>query len=274
MLSTLLIFASILTNLAIIFRHPATVVHTSHWGAKADFFQGLALERWGTLTSLVPWAAHRMTDIVEDGCPDSERNCVHTKWNSDGVVSDFAFCERHRGRHTSCNVRVVDSSSGRRPCEAIQNSGGLTSQLFNRSDAALRDATSSHLSLSLFCIRKPRNCSCPEQRQEPFSGTGICNDLNVHPSAEGMQIRKNTLLRQSALRSHMLSRPSSSKSHATSTCTPSIRSVRSFGVALALLLATMLPTAMAIINAGAVLLKPCGVLEMEASWVDSPKNGS
>jgi hypothetical protein len=87
-----------------------------------------------------------------------------------------------------------------------------------------------------------------------------------------MQIRKNMLLRQNTLRSYMLSRPSSPKSHAT--CTPSIRSVRSFGVALALLLATMLPTAMAIINAGAVLLKPCGVLEMEASWVDSPKNGS
>ena len=216
-----------------------------------------------------------MTDIVEDGCPVSERNCVHTKWNSDSVCSDFACCERHLGRHTSCIVRAVDSSSSsRRPCEAIQNSGGLTSHLWKRSDAALRDPTSSRLSLTLFYLRKPRNCSCPEQRQEPFSGTGMRNDSNARPSAEGMHIRKNKLLRQNTLRSHMLSRPSSSKSHATSTCTPSIRCVRSFGVALALLLATMLPTAMAIINAGAVLLKPCGVLEMEASWVDSPKNGS
>ena len=227
------------------------------------------------MPSLVPWAADRMTDIVEDGCPVSERNCVHTKWDSDGVGSDFACYERHLGRHTSCNVRAVhSSSSSRRPCAAIQNSGGLTSQLWKRSDAALRDPTSSRLSLSLFGIRKPRNCSCPEQRQEPFSGTGVRNDSNAHPSAEGMQIRKNMLLRQNTLRSHMLSRPSSSKSHATSTCTPSILSVRPFGVALALLLATMLPTAMAIINAGAVLLKPCGVLEMEASWVDSPKDGS
>jgi hypothetical protein len=40
------------------------------------------------------------------------------------------------------------------------------------------------------------------------------------------------------------------------------------------LLVSALPTAMAIINAGTVLLKPCGVLEMEASWVDSPKAGS
>jgi hypothetical protein len=185
-----------------------------------------------------------MTDIVEDGCPVSERNCVHTKWNSDGVRSDFACCERHLGRHPRCSVRAVDSSSSsRRPCEGLQNSGGLTSH-------------------------------CPEQRQEPFSGTGTRNDSNARPSVEGMHIRKNKLLRQNTLRSHMLSRPSSSKSHATSTCTPSIRCVRSFDVALALLLATMLPTAMAIINAGAVLLKPCGVLEMEASWVDSPKNGS
>ena len=98
------------------------------------------------------------------------------------------------------------------------------------------------------------------------------NDSNARPSAEGMHIRKNKLLRQNTLRSYMLSRPSSSKSHAT--CTPSIRSVRSFNVALALLVATMLPPAMAIINAGAVLLKPCEDLEMEASWVDSPKDGS
>ena len=39
-------------------------------------------------------------------------------------------------------------------------------------------------------------------------------------------------------------------------------------------LAATLPAAVAIINAGAVLLRPCGVLEMEASWVDSPKDGS
>ena len=216
-----------------------------------------------------------MTDIVEDGCHVSERNCIHTEWNSDGVCSCFACCKSHVGRHTSCNVRALDSSSSsRRPCEAIENSGGLTSHLWTRSDTALRDPTSSHLSLRLFCIRKPRNCSCPEQRQEPSSGTGMRNDSNAHPSAEGMRIRTNMLLRQNTLRSHMLSRPSTSKSHAISTCKPSIRSVRPFGVALALLLATMLPTAMAIINAGAVLLKPCGVLEMEASWVDSPKNGS
>jgi hypothetical protein len=44
--------------------------------------------------------------------------------------------------------------------------------------------------------------------------------------------------------------------------------------ALFILVVMTLPTAMAIINAGAVLLKPCGVLEMEASWVDSPKDGA
>jgi hypothetical protein len=41
-----------------------------------------------------------------------------------------------------------------------------------------------------------------------------------------------------------------------------------------MLVAMTLRTATAIINAGAVLLKPCGVLEMEASWVDSPKDGA
>jgi hypothetical protein len=41
-----------------------------------------------------------------------------------------------------------------------------------------------------------------------------------------------------------------------------------------ILVVMTLPTAMAIINAGVVLLKPCGVLEMEASWVDSPKDGA
>ena len=39
-------------------------------------------------------------------------------------------------------------------------------------------------------------------------------------------------------------------------------------------LAATLPAAVAIINAGAVVLRPCGVLEMEASWVDSPKDGA
>jgi hypothetical protein len=39
-------------------------------------------------------------------------------------------------------------------------------------------------------------------------------------------------------------------------------------------LAATLPAAVAIINAGAVVLRPCGVLEMEASWVDAPKDGS
>ena len=37
-------------------------------------------------------------------------------------------------------------------------------------------------------------------------------------------------------------------------------------------LVAMLPAAVAIINAGAVQLKPCGVLEMETSWVDSPRD--
>ena len=39
-------------------------------------------------------------------------------------------------------------------------------------------------------------------------------------------------------------------------------------------LAATLPAAVVIINAGAVGLKPCGVLEMEASWVDSPRDGA
>lgn len=39
-------------------------------------------------------------------------------------------------------------------------------------------------------------------------------------------------------------------------------------------LVVVVRTTMATIGAGAVLLKPCGVLEMEASWVDSPKDGS
>ena len=41
-----------------------------------------------------------------------------------------------------------------------------------------------------------------------------------------------------------------------------------------ILLVLAVRTTMAMISAGAVLLKPCGVLEMEASWVDSPKDGS
>ena len=41
-----------------------------------------------------------------------------------------------------------------------------------------------------------------------------------------------------------------------------------------ILLVVMVRTTTAIISAGSVLLKPCGVLEMEASWVDSPKDGS
>ena len=41
-----------------------------------------------------------------------------------------------------------------------------------------------------------------------------------------------------------------------------------------ILLVVMVRTTTATISAGAVLLKPCGVLEMEASWVDSPKDGS
>ena len=41
-----------------------------------------------------------------------------------------------------------------------------------------------------------------------------------------------------------------------------------------ILLVVMVRTTTATISAGAVLLKPCGVLEMEDSWVDSPKDGS
>ena len=41
-----------------------------------------------------------------------------------------------------------------------------------------------------------------------------------------------------------------------------------------ILLVVMARTTTAIISAGSVLMKPCGVLEMEVSWVDSPKDGS
>ena len=42
--------------------------------------------------------------------------------------------------------------------------------------------------------------------------------------------------------------------------------------ALFVVLSATLPATVAIINAGTVLLKPCGVLEMETSWVDSPRD--
>ena len=38
-----------------------------------------------------------------------------------------------------------------------------------------------------------------------------------------------------------------------------------------ILLVVMVRTTTEMISDGAVLLKPCGVLEMEVSWVDSPK---
>ena len=41
-----------------------------------------------------------------------------------------------------------------------------------------------------------------------------------------------------------------------------------------ILLVVMVRTTTEMISDGAVLLKPCGVLEMEVSWVDSPKDGS
>lgn len=44
--------------------------------------------------------------------------------------------------------------------------------------------------------------------------------------------------------------------------------------ALLLVFAATLRGAAAMISGGAVLLKPCGVLEMQASWVDSPQHGA
>lgn len=40
-----------------------------------------------------------------------------------------------------------------------------------------------------------------------------------------------------------------------------------------ILLVVVVRTTMAMISAKP-LLKPCGVLEMEASWIDSPKDGA